>query len=260
MIFIGGKTYELVQEHRTAWNPEVFRDRYSEVLDRYDYIVGDWGYNQLRLKGFFKDNHPKSTKDSSVSSIMDYINEYCNFGCAYFILEKVPNKGGRLPQDGDIDLTGEVNSSLDIAEYNETAAAVQEGISLQPKRAQARHEQEGADGSTAARAEETASRQERKERADQQPRRDRQDRKKFNKASDKQSRLEQDASKEQQGERKDRSNRGERQERSKPNRNRNRYHKSKGPKPQESGESRAEQAKQAPNKRGAERSMEKVHS
>ncbi len=93
MVRVMDKTYELVEEHKNAWNIEAFKARYSEVLDRYDYIVGDWGYSQLRLKGFFKDNHSKANKDSSISSLHDYLNEYCNFGCAYFILEKVkPNK------------------------------------------------------------------------------------------------------------------------------------------------------------------------
>lgn len=88
IVQIGGKNYEIVQNHKDGWNPEVFRDRYSEVLERYDYIIGDWGYSQLRLKGFYRDNHPKATKDSTISSMVDYINEYCNFGCAYFVLQK----------------------------------------------------------------------------------------------------------------------------------------------------------------------------
>jgi uncharacterized protein YutD len=92
MIHIGGKTYELITDHKNGWNQEVFKNRYSEVLDRYDYIVGDWGYNQLRLRGFFKDNSPKATKDSAISSLQDYLNEYCNFGCAYFVLQKVHQK------------------------------------------------------------------------------------------------------------------------------------------------------------------------
>lgn len=87
-IHIAGNTYELIVENRNGWNVEAFRNRYSDVLDRYDYIVGDWGYNQLRLKGFFKDGHQKATKDSAFSYVTDYINEYCNFGCAYFLLEK----------------------------------------------------------------------------------------------------------------------------------------------------------------------------
>jgi uncharacterized protein YutD len=89
LFHIGGKSYELLHENRSGWNAEAFRDRYSEVLERYDFIVGDWGYNQLRLKGFFRDNHQKANKDSSYSTMSDYINEYCNFGCAYFVLEKM---------------------------------------------------------------------------------------------------------------------------------------------------------------------------
>jgi uncharacterized protein YutD len=102
LIHIGGKSYEIVQENRNGWNPEAFRDRYSEVLERYDFIVGDWGYSQLRLKGFFRDNHQKATKESNLSGMPDYINEYCNFGCAYFILEKTQSTK-REPDDYDLD-------------------------------------------------------------------------------------------------------------------------------------------------------------
>ena len=93
MIHIQGKTYALVKEHKDGWNAEVFRARYSDVLERYDYIVGDWGYNQLRLKGFYKETSNKATKDSNIASFEDYINEYCNFGCAYFVLQKVEDAG-----------------------------------------------------------------------------------------------------------------------------------------------------------------------
>lgn len=132
MIHIGGKSYEIVHEHRTAWNPEMFRDRYSEVLDRYDYIVGDWGYNQLRLKGFFKDNNPKSTKDSALSSVMDYINEYCNFGCAYFILEKKASKDGRAYSGEALDTDAEMEGAA-TAEDLSDAEIREQGISLVPR-------------------------------------------------------------------------------------------------------------------------------
>ncbi|WP_426451610.1 YutD family protein [Paenibacillus sp. S-38] len=92
MIHIAGKSYEVIVDHKNGWRFEAFRERYSEVLERYDYIVGDWGYSQLRLRGFFKDNHPKATRDTTISTLQDYLNEYCNFGCAYFIIEKVASK------------------------------------------------------------------------------------------------------------------------------------------------------------------------
>lgn len=98
MIQIGGKTYELIQNYKDAWDVEAFKQRYSEVLDRYDYIIGDWGYEKLRLKGFLSDNHPKVTRETAYSGITDYINEYCNFGCKYFVLQKSKDNSGAKEQ------------------------------------------------------------------------------------------------------------------------------------------------------------------
>lgn len=53
-LMIGNRQYKLVMDYREGFNPEKLGERYSEVLARYDYIVGDWGYEQLRLKGFLK--------------------------------------------------------------------------------------------------------------------------------------------------------------------------------------------------------------
>lgn len=120
MIVIGGKGYELMLDHKDGWNPEAFRGRYSEVLERYDYIIGDWGYSQLRLKGFYRDNHPKANRDTAISGMVDYINEYCNFGCAYFVLHKLKE----VPQEGtfkDI-LVKEVPEPSEVETQEETEA------------------------------------------------------------------------------------------------------------------------------------------
>ena len=89
MIHMHGSAYELVVDHKDGWNPESFRERYSEILDKYDYIVGDWGYNQLRLKGFYSDKRPKQAHEMKIESLEEYLSEYCNFGCAYFVIKKV---------------------------------------------------------------------------------------------------------------------------------------------------------------------------
>ncbi|MFC3804054.1 YutD-like domain-containing protein [Cohnella sp. GCM10012308] len=90
MIYLtGNNAYSVVHDHKNGWNPEAFRERFSEVLERYDYVVGDWGYSQLRLRGFFRDPQPKASKESVISHLYEYIHEYCNFGCAYFVIEKL---------------------------------------------------------------------------------------------------------------------------------------------------------------------------
>jgi len=88
-ISINDAHYELIKDHHNGWNEEVFQKRYSEILEKYDYIVGDWGYEQLRLRGFYDDDHSKATYDTKISSLVDYVMEYCNFGCAYFVLKKL---------------------------------------------------------------------------------------------------------------------------------------------------------------------------
>jgi uncharacterized protein YutD len=89
MIQINNINYEIVQEHRDGFNEEAFRSRYSDILTRYDYIVGDWGYGQLRLRGFFDDQNQKATFDTKISTLSEYLYEYCNFGCSYFVLKRV---------------------------------------------------------------------------------------------------------------------------------------------------------------------------
>lgn len=91
MICINNICYEVVDEHREGFNEEAFRARYSDILTKYDYIVGDWGYGQLRLKGFFEDQSQKATFDTKISTVSEYLYEYCNFGCAYFVVRKVKN-------------------------------------------------------------------------------------------------------------------------------------------------------------------------
>ncbi|MFD1205425.1 MULTISPECIES: YutD family protein [Sporosarcina] len=95
MIIIDQTQYEVLQNHRDGFNEEALENRYSDVLSKYDYILGDWGYGQLRLKGFFDDHHPKASYESKISTLQDYLYEYCNFGCAYFVLKKV----GKVKQE-----------------------------------------------------------------------------------------------------------------------------------------------------------------
>ncbi|HDA9377279.1 TPA: YutD family protein [Staphylococcus aureus] len=86
MIKVDQHYFELIENYRECFNEEQFIARYSDILDKYDYIVGDYGYDQLRLKGFYKDSNKKTEMSKRFSNIQDYIFEYCNFGCPYFVL------------------------------------------------------------------------------------------------------------------------------------------------------------------------------
>lgn len=89
LVSINKTQYRIVEDHDSGFNEERIEERYNNVLDKYDYIVGDWGYDQLRFKGFYEDQRKESTLDNRISHLEDYLLEHCNFGCAYFVLEKV---------------------------------------------------------------------------------------------------------------------------------------------------------------------------
>lgn len=95
MIKVNQQYFELIEEYRECFDEELFASRYSDILDKYDFIVGDFGYDQLRLKGFYKDSNKKAEISKRFSTIQDYILEYCNFGCPYFIVRRI-NDNERL--------------------------------------------------------------------------------------------------------------------------------------------------------------------
>ncbi|MDG5480516.1 YutD family protein [Staphylococcus xylosus] len=90
MIKLNGQFFEIIEDYRECFDEETFVNRYSDILDKYDFIVGDFGYDQLRLKGFYKDSNKKAELSKRFSTIQDYLLEYCNFGCPYFILRRIP--------------------------------------------------------------------------------------------------------------------------------------------------------------------------
>ena len=80
-----GIAFTLVENIKDAFDVTAFNQRFSEVLTKFDYIVGDWSNEQLRLRGFYKDERTEE-KLEKISRLQDYLLEYCSYGCAYFVL------------------------------------------------------------------------------------------------------------------------------------------------------------------------------
>ena len=81
-----GIAFTLVENIKDAFDVTVFNQRFSEVLTKFDYVVGDWSNEQLRLRGFYKDDRTEE-KIEKISRLQDYLLEHCSYGCAYFVLE-----------------------------------------------------------------------------------------------------------------------------------------------------------------------------
>lgn len=84
---INNQKFKLTENVNSAFDEAALSDRYMNVLDQYDFVVGDWSFEQLRLKGFYTETVKKVPHDKYISHLPDYLIEFCSFGCAYFILE-----------------------------------------------------------------------------------------------------------------------------------------------------------------------------
>lgn len=88
-LTVDGRPYELLVNFHSGFDVEKLEERFSDILTKYDYIVGDIGFDQLRLHGFYESGSKKGLPAQSIDRLQDYLNEYCNFGCPYFVLKNL---------------------------------------------------------------------------------------------------------------------------------------------------------------------------
>lgn len=92
VVTIGDKVFHLVHNYQDGFDKEKLEQRYSDIFAKHDYVVGDWGHEQLRLKGFFSASRKKMPDDLKISHLEDYIKEYMNYGAAFFVLKRMRSK------------------------------------------------------------------------------------------------------------------------------------------------------------------------
>lgn len=91
-ITINDITYEVIENDKDAIDEELLKDKITDYFDDFDYIVGDWAYGKLRLKGF-NDKGSKNYKPiNDYSNVESYLKDYCAYGCKHFILKKIEKK------------------------------------------------------------------------------------------------------------------------------------------------------------------------
>ncbi len=88
-IIIDNLTYEIIKDNRNGYNEEEFRNRYTDYFLDFDYVVGDWAYDKLRLKGFYNDNNTKAKDFNKISNLDKYLKNNCAYGCKYFVAKKI---------------------------------------------------------------------------------------------------------------------------------------------------------------------------
>lgn len=88
-ININGNDYELIKDNGNCFNNEEFMDKVTDYFYDYDYIFVDYAYDKMRLKGYYDENNKKATSVNNISTLDDYISNYCAYGAKYFLLKKI---------------------------------------------------------------------------------------------------------------------------------------------------------------------------
>ena len=87
-IKINDKEYEVIENYKDGLEVDKLTDLLTEYFDNYDYILGDWSYGHLRLKGFCDKDNKIINKINDYEKVHDYIKKYCAYECRYFIIKK----------------------------------------------------------------------------------------------------------------------------------------------------------------------------
>ena len=81
--------YELVTNYKDGFDYEAVLEKATDYFNPFDYIVGDWSYGKLRLKGFYDENNKNKKPFNDYSKCEDYIKNECAYDARWFALKKL---------------------------------------------------------------------------------------------------------------------------------------------------------------------------
>lgn len=85
--FLGCK-YQLVKEDNHCFSYQAVEEKITDYFLPFDYILGDYAYDKLRLKGFY-DKTSKNVKEyNDIGNLETYKHDHCAYGANTFLLKK----------------------------------------------------------------------------------------------------------------------------------------------------------------------------
>ena len=89
ILEINDNKYEIYKNYKDGFDYESTIQKWTDYFDEYDYVLGDWSYGKLRLKGLCDKNNKKYKKINDIKIVDEYIKLHCAYDCKYFILKKI---------------------------------------------------------------------------------------------------------------------------------------------------------------------------
>ncbi len=87
-----GENYKITKG-KENFDYEEVKKLFTDYFKDYDYVLGDYSYGKIRLKGFYDSNNKKVRQLNDIKNLNNYINEYCSPGAKKFLIKKEEFKG-----------------------------------------------------------------------------------------------------------------------------------------------------------------------
>lgn len=81
--------YVLVDGNFDEFLDDEFLSRVTDYFSVFDFIVGDWAYGKVRLKGFYSSDSKNCKDFNNIDNVKEYFSNNCAYGCKYVILKKI---------------------------------------------------------------------------------------------------------------------------------------------------------------------------
>ena len=88
-IVINDIEYEIIRNDKDCINKKELEEKITDYFDEYDYIMGDFAYDKVRLKGYYNSDNKMAKKINDIKYLDDYIENYCGYGARIFLLKKI---------------------------------------------------------------------------------------------------------------------------------------------------------------------------
>lgn len=87
-ITLENNEYEIIKDYKNGYNKDELTNKYTDYFKDFDYIVGDWAYGKLRLKGFYDKKNKNCKEFNNIYNLDKYLKENCAFDCSYFVAKR----------------------------------------------------------------------------------------------------------------------------------------------------------------------------
>lgn len=87
-IVVNGNKYEIIEERGERNLKEDLEKYLTNYFDYFDYILCDYSYDRVRIKGFCDSSNKMCTPINNINTKDDYLKKLCAYEGDYFLLKR----------------------------------------------------------------------------------------------------------------------------------------------------------------------------